>query len=103
MSASVVSPSRNQLKLRYPTGGRSLRRTRPRGGFFAFHRDREDARQIAAHIDLQFAAFRHQYDRLDERTNDLSRFEALVLVVMLQRSIEIVGTHPVWTAGAQHF
>ncbi|WP_254798176.1 hypothetical protein [Sphingobium sp. AS12] len=81
--------------MRYPAEGRSLRRTRPGGGFFAFYRNREDACQIAAHIDLQFAAFRHQYDRVDERTNDLSRLEALVLVDMLQRSIEIVELSPI--------
>jgi len=95
MSASVVSPSRNHLKLRYPTRDRSIRNTRPQGGFFAFYSNSEDARQIAAHVDLQFTAFWHQYDRVDERTDDLSRLKALDLVVMLQSLIEIVELSPI--------
>lgn len=95
MSASVVSPSRNHLKLRYPTGDRCLRGTRPRGGFFASYRNCEDAREIAAHINLQFAPFWHQYDRIDERTDDLGSLEPLNLVVMLQGLIEIVELTPI--------
>ncbi|MDR7155080.1 hypothetical protein J2W40_001902 [Sphingobium xenophagum] len=54
--------------------------------FFAFCRYRENTRQIAAHVDLEFAAFRDQYDRVDERTDNLSRLEALALVVASSRN-----------------
>ncbi|WP_235906895.1 MULTISPECIES: hypothetical protein [Hyphomicrobiales] len=91
----MVAPSRNHLSLGTgqvlanagPRNHLNLRSARPCGGPFAFERNRKNASQFAAHVDLQFIVFRSQDDLSDEGADEVGGSHPLGLTILLKRRV----------------